>query len=303
MRPSIYTCRRCIETLASTVKPSLQRQSAKRLISSFGKPRVATPIAVQKDSSNGPTREARRQLSSQDKKQAASSVAELRENPTEPYVTSLGHASPDGDRVLLRSDNLFHSFTNSPSPAIRRRAAFMRQNAYCPHPSHQRTRQPTAPDDPENRKPVPNSAAPASPPAHVKFECPDCGIPVSCCEEHWVDDYESHLEICDTLRQINEDDHDLRSGRFFPEFDYPDMQRAEEFVLNMSNWDTFLYTRDFKAIDESRNMRQVTRLLTYPVTVASVLHELSPYNIRKGGRLTNEGLRSFSGKVSCRNST
>lgn len=110
-----------------------------------------------------------------------------------------------------------------------------------------------------------------------------------------MDDYEAHLEVCETLRQINEDDHDLRSGRMFPEFDYPGPQRAEEFVLNMSSWDHYLYTRDFNAVDDPRAMRQVTRLLTYPITIASVLHELSPYNIRKGGRLTNEGLRSFSG--------
>jgi len=171
----------------------------------------------------------------------------------------------------------------------------MRQHAYCPHPSHQRTREPTTPLDLENRKPLATDDATASPPAHVRFECPDCGIPVACCQEHWEDDFEAHLEVCDTLRQINEDDHDLHSGRFFPEFDYPTDQRAEEFVVNMSNWDTFLYTRDFAAIDEARPMRQVTRLLTYPITIASVLHELSPYNIRKGGRLTPEGLRSFSG--------
>lgn len=211
------------------------------------------------------------------------------------YVTSLGHASSDTSRALLQPDNLFHSFSNSPSPEIRRRAAFMRQHAYCPHPSHQRTRVPTTPLDPENRKPAPNDPEIiASPPAHVKFECPDCGIPVACCQEHWEEDFESHLEVCDTLRQINEDDHDLHSGRFFPEFDYPGGQRAEEFVINMANWDTFLYTRDFNAIDDARSMRQVTRLLTYPVTVASVLHELSPYNMRNG-RLTAEGLRSFSG--------
>ncbi len=42
-------------------------------------------------------------------------------------------------------------------------------------------------------------------------------------------------------------------------------------------------------------MRQITKLLTFPLTIASVLHELSPYNIRLGGRLTTEGLRSFSG--------
>lgn len=110
-----------------------------------------------------------------------------------------------------------------------------------------------------------------------------------------MDDYEAHLEICDTIRQINEDDHDLVSGRVFPEFFYPGPQ-DESFVVNMTNWDTFLYTREFEAINNERSMRQVTRLLTYPVTIASVLHELSPYSIRKDGRLTVEGLKSLSGK-------
>ena len=193
-------------------------------------------------------------------------------------------------RELLLPNNLFHPFSESPSPDIRRRAAFIKLHAYCPHPSHHRTRTPTGPHDPEARK-----VATSLPPAHVRFECPDCGIPVSCSEEHWADDYESHLEICDTLREINEDDHDLRSGRFFPEFEYPTLQ-IEESMVNLTNWDTYLYTREHIAINEARSMRQVTRMLTYPVTIGSVLHELSPYNIRRGGRLTVEGLKSLSGK-------
>lgn len=196
-------------------------------------------------------------------------------------------------RALLQPENLFHSFSNSPSPEIRRRATFIKQHAYCPHPSHRQTRLPAAPSDPEARKAT-NTAK--LPPAHVRFECPDCGIPVSCSEEHWADDYETHLEICDTLREINEDDHDLRSGRFFPEFEYPGDQ-IDDALINMTNWDTFLYSREFRAINEARSMRQATRLLTYPVTIGSVLHELSPYNIRKGGRLTPEGLKSLSGKA------
>lgn len=160
---------------------------------------------------------------------------------------------------------------------MRRRAAFIKQHAGCPHHSHQ-----------------PGGTAA---PAHVKFECPDCGIPVYCSEEHWADDYEAHLEICDTLRQINEDDHDLRSGRHFPEFEYAEPQ-MEEALVNMSNWDTFLYTRNFNAINADRSMRQATRLLTYPVTIGSIIHELSPYSIQSGGRLTPEGIKSFSG-MSC----
>lgn len=128
-------------------------------------------------------------------------------------------------------------------------------------------------------------------PIHVHYECPDCGIPVYCSKEHWQDDYEAHLEICDTLREINEDDHDLRSGRAFPEFEYAGMG-MDEAVPNMENWDTFMYTRDFAAINDDQSMRQATKLLTYPLTIASILHEYSPYSLRN--RMTTEGLKSFS---------
>ncbi|KAL8974586.1 MAG: hypothetical protein Q9197_001178 [Variospora fuerteventurae] len=211
---------------------------------------------------------------------------------------ALKHATPFGadepterpERVFLKPTNLFHSFSDSPAPGIRRRAAFMKSHAYCPHPDHRQTRAVISPQDPEARKAANNST---HPPAFVNFECPDCGIPVYCSENHWMDDYESHSEICDTLRQANEDDHDLHSGRYFAEFRYPGPQIAE-ILPNMTNWDTYLYTREYNAINEDRSMRQATRLLTYPVTIASVVHELSPYNIRAGGRLTVEGLKSLS---------
>lgn len=284
LQPRAHTCRRCLSALGKL--PSAYAPSSPRRWTSSSKANSQlAPIPSTKSVTVVP--KSCRAVSSLGTQGAKAAQDDF-------YVTSLGHASSEKERVLLQQDNLFHSFSNSPSPDIRRRAAYMKQHAYCPHPSHQRTRQVDQPGDPEDRKPQPGAAA--APPAHVKHECPDCGIPVYCCEEHWMDDYESHLEVCETLREINEDDHDLRSGRFFPEFNYPGPQRAEEFVLNMSNWDTFLYTRDFAAIDEPRNMRQVTRLLTYPITLTSVLHELSPYNIRNK-RLTNEGLRSFAGML------
>ncbi|KEY70226.1 hypothetical protein S7711_04335 [Stachybotrys chartarum IBT 7711] len=197
-----------------------------------------------------------------------------------------GESSP-----RLTPDNLFHPFSKSPVPEFRRRAAFMRQHAYCPHPDHQPTKlQTVAPKAGEEDTKADSSLMP---PAHVDFECPDCGIHVYCSKEHWMDHYDKHLEVCDTLRQINEDDHDLRSGRVFTEANLPDMQ-LDEAAVNMTNWDTFMYTREFEAVNSDRSMRQITRLLTYPITIASVLHELSPYTINKGERLTVEGLKSFS---------
>lgn len=212
-----------------------------------------------------------------------------REYSSSASEASAGERSPAAT-LRLSPDDLFHPFSKSPVPEFRRRAAYMRQNAYCPHPDHKHARVPLDSSTVGDAAPV---AEGDMAPAHVDFECPDCGIAVYCSKEHWMDDYENHLKICDTLRQINEDDHDLRSGRVFHEGNLPDLQ-MENAAVNMTNWDTFMYTREFEAVNSDRSMRQITRLLTYPITVGSVLHELSPYNIQNGGRLTVEGLKSFS---------
>ena len=274
---SPYTCRQCLSLIksprsqlrpAQAFRPLAQNISAHRNHSTKGSA-PPNPSTL------------RRSISTTPKK--------AYEKPFEPY----DYVDPEGiqRRLVLREEDLFNSFSDSPIPQIRKRAAYMRQHAYCPHPSHQPTRAPNNSMDLEARK----SSETGAPPAHVDFECPDCGIPVYCCEEHWADDYEAHLEVCDVLRQSNEDDHDLRSGRFFKEFQFAEPQ-MEEILVNMTSWDTYLYTRDFDALNQDREMRQATKLLTYPMTIASIINELSPYNIRKNGRMTPEGLKSFSGK-------
>lgn len=284
-----YTCQRCLNSL----RGSFSVGRASRKLSPFQNVRwISTPSkqSVQAIGHSKTNRNAHQSRAISFESQGQSVRNEPVQIPTPSGLESTPLPEVTG-RVLLRPNNLFHSFSDSPSPEIRRRAAFIKLHAYCPHPSHHQTRMPVAPHDPEARKAAAGSSLP---PAHVRFECPDCGIPISCSEEHWADDYESHLEICDTLREINEDDHDLRSGRFFPEFEYPGPQ-IEEALVNMTNWDTYLYSREFRAINEARSMRHATRLLTYPMTIGSVLHELSPYSIRKGGRLTVEGLKSLNG--------
>ncbi|KAI4224794.1 MAG: hypothetical protein L6R36_004395 [Xanthoria steineri] len=281
-----YTCHRCLRSLIGTPGANFFARHVRTTSAhTTTSKRPYTQI-------NGKTRA----LTTQQRRTAATAES-LNHRVTRNAPGDLKSAAPFGgeeaikspERVLLQSGNLFHSFSNSPSPAIRKRAAFMKSHAYCPHPDHRQTRIVTSPHDPEARK----TTKSIHPPAHVNFECPDCGLPVYCSERHWMDDYEHHAEICDTLRQANEDDHDLHSGRFFPEFEYPGPQ-IEEILPNMTNWDTYLYTREYNAINEDRSMRQATRLLTYPMTIASVIHELSPYNIRSGGRLTTEGLKSLS---------
>lgn len=218
--------------------------------------------------------------------QQSPSVGAKYETPALRGQSNQRPAPQDQSKVFLRSDNLFHPLSRSPVRSIRERAQYMQMNAYCPHPSHQPTRAAQAPSNP-----VPGSTPATQPPAHVRFECPDCGIPTYCSEEHWADDYENHIKYCDVLRQANEDDHDLHSGRGFPEFENPGSQ-IDEILPNMTNWDTLLYTREHRAINSDRSMRQATRMLTYPMTIASVLHELSPYGLRN--RLTVEGLKSLT---------
>ena len=54
------------------------------------------------------------------------------------------------------------------------------------------------------------AAAPGSrPPAHVHFECPDCGIPVYCSEQHWAEDYEAHLNQQQTPADDSGSDPDI----------------------------------------------------------------------------------------------
>ena len=292
-----YTCQRCLNALQSAPRTSRRTLLSSRL--ALGRRNIST--GLDKGLKNAVLPQSKAQSSQSLGRRAASSFGfgqqgQTAKNEPPEYRSPGGLEStpvPETEgRPLLMPNNLFHPLSSSPSPEMRRRAAFIKANAYCPHPDHHQTRLPMNPDDPEARKPANGGL----PPKHVSFECPDCGIPVACSEEHWADDYEAHLEICDTLREINEDDHDLRSGRFFPEFEYPGDQ-IEEAMVNMTNWDTFLYSREFRAINDERSLRQATRLLTYPATIGSVLHELSPYSIKKGGRLTVEGLKSLSGML------
>lgn len=64
----------------------------------------------------------------------------------------------------------------------------------------------------------------------------------------------------------------------------------------MGNWDVFLYTRGFPSIDTARSSRHISKLLTYPLSIGSILHESSPYTLRNQ-RLLPEGLRSLVGKL------
>ncbi|KAG8769788.1 translational activator for mitochondrial COX1 [Ceratobasidium sp. 428] len=169
---------------------------------------------------------------------------------------------------ILTPDNLFHPLSKSPIISLQARAAAVSEHAPCP----------VCLDHHEQRRPV-------------QFDCPDCGWPTHCTEFHWKRDTE-HATYCARLREVNEDEHDIRSGRKLREFELPGQQSYEE-AVSFANWDVFWYTRSFNSIDSERSRRHASKLLTYPITVASLLHENSGINLRNQ-RLTPEGLRSMT---------
>lgn len=160
--------------------------------------------------------------------------------------------------------------SQSPFPEMREKAARVRAQAYCPVSLSQGLKR------------------------HVEYDCPHCGWPTHYSRKEWEADSE-HGRYWPRLREANEDEHDLRSGRELGEFNLPGQQPYEE-AISMGNWDVFFYTRGFPSINSDRSRRHVSKLLTYPSTIASVLHENSPYSLRNQ-RLTGEGLRSLTGKA------
>jgi splicing suppressor protein 51 len=51
----------------------------------------------------------------------------------------------------------------------------------------------------------------------VEFDSPEAGWPTHCSKEHYEQDDQHHL-YAPRLREANEDEHDLRSGRLLAEF-------------------------------------------------------------------------------------
>lgn len=61
----------------------------------------------------------------------------------------------------------------------------------------------------------------------------------------------------------------------------------------MVSWDSFFFTRGFSSINSPRAIRQVSKAMTYPISVLSVIHQNGPFNA-SNGRITTEGRRSMA---------
>ncbi|PVU90659.1 hypothetical protein BB559_004508 [Furculomyces boomerangus] len=196
----------------------------------------------------------------------------------------LPHHSKYG--IVSRIDNnLFYPLSKSPIKAIVEKGKTITEHGICPtcdtvHKASDASHEQHA----HNNYSVAHSERPT-------FECPDCGYPTHCSKEHWELDEQHKNEVCKYLRVANEDEHDLRSGRRMSEFEFPSSQ-SPEIVVNLSNWDTFFYTRNFLTIKNDRSLRHVSKILSYPITIGAVMHPYSPFVYGKG--LTHEGVKSLT---------
>lgn len=117
---------------------------------------------------------------------------------------------PTAPQVVLAADDLFHPLSQSPIPSLRKRAEAVTNLAPCP--VCQNLHEPQRPQ---------------------QFECPDCGWPTHCTELHWKEDLQ-HKVYCSRLKEVNEDEHDLRSGRNMAEFDMPGASRV--LLIRVAQW-------------------------------------------------------------------
>lgn len=157
-----------------------------------------------------------------------------------------------------------YNWDESPYEDIRERAALIRAKALCP----------------VTHKPV-------------NFVCPYSGIPTHHSKEAWEQDKEYHeLKKYEKLKKVNLYEHDLRSGRQFTEFVFPKAQERD-FLVNLSNWDSFFYTRDFPPMNDEFNMAAATKVMTYPTTISSLLFKHTPFLLEPKGPLTLEGAKSL----------
>jgi splicing suppressor protein 51 len=105
-------------------------------------------------------------------------------------------AAPAPIVPLLAADDLFHPLSASPFGEIRAKGDRIKALAFCPV-SMEKGEQ-----------------------VHVAFECPDCGYPTHASEENWAADPDKG-RYWPRLKEANEDEHDLRSGRELTEFKLP----------------------------------------------------------------------------------
>lgn len=100
-------------------------------------------------------------------------------------------------KPVLSQDDLFHPLSQSPFAEMRQKGERIKQLAFCPV-----------------------SLEKYGEKVHVAYECEHCGYPTHASQERWAED-EHKAKYWPRLREANEDEHDLRSGREMTEFKLP----------------------------------------------------------------------------------
>jgi hypothetical protein len=119
----------------------------------------------------------------------------FRRNPSKTGSSSTGPSAAPSQPLLAQND-LFHPFSQSPFPALVDKANRIKSVSLCPTSLEKHN---------ERTRPA--------------FDCPDCGWPTHASQSRWAEGREEHQEYCGRLREVNEDEHDIRSGRRMDEFE------------------------------------------------------------------------------------
>ncbi|OBA29154.1 hypothetical protein HANVADRAFT_54592 [Hanseniaspora valbyensis NRRL Y-1626] len=129
----------------------------------------------------------------------------------------------------------------------------------------------------------------------VEYFDPVSGLPTHSSEEAYLKDT-NYIESNrpELLKLAVAYENDSISKRDFPEYDLAEEQ-AQGQSISYNNWESWFYTRQFNSMETQFHIAQSTKFLTYPITIASILAQNSPYFLtNKNGSITHEGLKSLS---------
>lgn len=116
------------------------------------------------------------------------------------------------EKRILESDDLFHQFNESPIKIVAELSTIIEESGVCPTCVKDEDIYLFQAKSLEERQRMTKCP---------QYYCLHCGLPTHCSKEHYDMDIENHLLLCPTLKQYNEDLHDLKSNRKFPEFNFP----------------------------------------------------------------------------------
>ena len=161
---------------------------------------------------------------------------------------------------------MFHPWDQSPYKALRERAARIKLLAHCPVTGK-----------------------------NIHYTCSLSGIPTHHSKDTLSNDkYHPENKIYELLKKVNVYEHDFRSGRPFPDFEFSQEQSFDTMV-NITNRDLFFfYTRRFYSMDTEFQLAGVTNMLSFPIIIASLLSQFSPYSLNPKGPITVGGLKSLA---------